>query len=395
MTVTSQVQFAKYYRNLRFLIIDDFENFRLSLKQMVRSCGVEQIDVSINGEDAIERCHHDNFDIILCDYNLGDGKNGQQVLEELRTVVKARKQAIGPEAANIIGLGLSARRNMCTHPTVSKEPTREAVDRACRELTAPWVREQQGAETCAVHEAWQDEVADRQIPPGIYTLHDMREFSKGKGWCPYYVARHAITLANVVVYNYGYLLDPKIAALISNTLAKESIVVFDEAHNIDNVCIEVMSVTMKQDTLDSCAGNIASLKQKVDDMQQSNNERLQREYDQLLSGLAASSGLGDIGTTLGSPLLPQDVLNEACPGNIRTAKTFIELLSSLVYELKKKLTNAQVAATETTHHFVQQCADSMGWETKAMKFCAERLRSLLRTLEIVDVDEFTPITLGA
>lgn len=84
MSVTSQVQLAKYYRNLRFLIIDDFENFRLSLKQMVRACGVEQIDVSINGEDAIQRCQHDNFDIILCDYNLGNGKNGQQVLEELR-----------------------------------------------------------------------------------------------------------------------------------------------------------------------------------------------------------------------------------------------------------------------------------------------------------------------
>ena len=84
MTVTSQVQLAKYYRNLRFLIIDDFENFRLSLKQMVRSCGVEQIDVAINGEDAIQRCQQSTFDIILCDYNLGDGKNGQQVLEELR-----------------------------------------------------------------------------------------------------------------------------------------------------------------------------------------------------------------------------------------------------------------------------------------------------------------------
>jgi hypothetical protein len=56
----------------------------------------------------------------------------------------------------------------------------------------------------------------------VYTLHDMREFSQKQGWCPYFVARHAITLANVVVYNYGYLLDPKIAALISNTLAKVS-----------------------------------------------------------------------------------------------------------------------------------------------------------------------------
>lgn len=38
--------------------------------------------------------------------------------------------------------------------------------------------------------------------------------------------------ANIVVYSYHYLLDPKIADLVSKELAKKSVVVFDEAHNI-------------------------------------------------------------------------------------------------------------------------------------------------------------------
>lgn len=79
-----QVQLAKYYRKLKFLVVDDFENFRLSVKQMVRAFGVEAIEVAINGEDAVARCEREHFDVILCDYNLGAGKNGQQVLEELR-----------------------------------------------------------------------------------------------------------------------------------------------------------------------------------------------------------------------------------------------------------------------------------------------------------------------
>jgi DEAD_2 len=29
------------------------------------------------------------------------------------------------------------------------------------------------------------------------------------GWCPYFLARHMIAFANVVVYNYQYMLDPK------------------------------------------------------------------------------------------------------------------------------------------------------------------------------------------
>lgn len=79
-----QLQLAKYYRKLKFLVVDDFENFRLSIRQMIRSFGVEKIEVAGSGQDAVARCEFDYYDVILCDYNLGSGKNGQQVLEELR-----------------------------------------------------------------------------------------------------------------------------------------------------------------------------------------------------------------------------------------------------------------------------------------------------------------------
>lgn len=79
-----QLQLAKFYRKLKILVVDDFENFRLSIKQMIRSFGVERIEVASNGEDAVARCERESFDVIICDYNLGAGKNGQQALEELR-----------------------------------------------------------------------------------------------------------------------------------------------------------------------------------------------------------------------------------------------------------------------------------------------------------------------
>ncbi len=37
-----------------------------------------------NAEDALSKCRYDYYDVILCDFNLGAGKNGQQILEELR-----------------------------------------------------------------------------------------------------------------------------------------------------------------------------------------------------------------------------------------------------------------------------------------------------------------------
>lgn len=37
---------------------------------------------------------------------------------------------------------------------------------------------------------------------------------------------------DIIIYSFHYLLDPKVAENVSQELHKESIVVFDEAHNI-------------------------------------------------------------------------------------------------------------------------------------------------------------------
>lgn len=72
------------FRKLSFLVVDDFENFRNSMRQMLRSMGADKIDMVHNGAVAVQRCAYDHFDVLLCNYNLGDGKSGQHVLEELR-----------------------------------------------------------------------------------------------------------------------------------------------------------------------------------------------------------------------------------------------------------------------------------------------------------------------
>ena len=67
----------------RFLIVDDFSDFRGSLKSMLRDLGAQDIDTAERGEEALAMCRNKRYDVILHDYNLGAGKNGQQVLEEL------------------------------------------------------------------------------------------------------------------------------------------------------------------------------------------------------------------------------------------------------------------------------------------------------------------------
>jgi len=71
------------YTHKRFLIVDDFESFRRSLNEMILGLGAEYVDLARNGKESLAMCQDTPYDIILMDFNLGHGKSGQQILEEL------------------------------------------------------------------------------------------------------------------------------------------------------------------------------------------------------------------------------------------------------------------------------------------------------------------------
>jgi tetratricopeptide (TPR) repeat protein len=82
------------YPSKSALIIEDFAEFARSLKAMLTDIGVEQVDLVNSGESAIRACHEKFYDIILSDYNLGNGKNGMQVLEELNFQKRLKPTAV-------------------------------------------------------------------------------------------------------------------------------------------------------------------------------------------------------------------------------------------------------------------------------------------------------------
>lgn len=66
------------------LIIDDFAGMRNMLKTNLQSMQCEDVSLACNGDEAISLIESNYYDFILCDYDLGVGKNGPQVLEEAK-----------------------------------------------------------------------------------------------------------------------------------------------------------------------------------------------------------------------------------------------------------------------------------------------------------------------
>ena len=59
---------------------------------------------------------------------------------------------------------------------------------------------------CSFYEEYDRLGTEYVLGEGIYTLDDLKDLGKKNGWCPYFMTRQAIGAANVVVFNYQYLL---------------------------------------------------------------------------------------------------------------------------------------------------------------------------------------------
>jgi DNA-binding NarL/FixJ family response regulator len=66
------------------LIIDPNGNMRSSMHNMLNLCGITKIDHASSASTTIRSLQHKVYDLILCEYDLGVGQDGQQLLEDLR-----------------------------------------------------------------------------------------------------------------------------------------------------------------------------------------------------------------------------------------------------------------------------------------------------------------------
>ena len=72
------------YGALRALVVDDSPGMRNALRLTLSNFGITKVQMAANAAEAIFQVKHKPCDFILCDFNLGEGRDGQQLLEELR-----------------------------------------------------------------------------------------------------------------------------------------------------------------------------------------------------------------------------------------------------------------------------------------------------------------------
>ncbi|TQV91330.1 hypothetical protein V2A60_009019 [Cordyceps javanica] len=305
----------------------------------------------------------------------------EKALMELEALMKYRTEQLGYEE-DFRGLGLTSRKNLCLHPSVKREKSGAVVDARCRSLTAGFVKEKkergEDVDLCVYHDNLDLLEPHNLIPNGVWTFDGILRYGEDHKQCPYFTARRMMQYCNVVIFSYHYLLDPKIAERVSKDFSKDCIVVFDEAHNIDNVCIESLSTDITEESLRRATRGAQSLKQKIADMRETDQEQLQNEYEKLVQGLREADEARQEDAFMANPVLPEELLKEAVPGNIRRAEHFTRM-------------KVRQVISETPLSFLAHLKEHTFIEKKPLGFCAERLTSLVRTLELTNIEDYQPL----
>ena len=106
---------SSFYAKKKVMIVDDCEPIRSAVKGMLQKIGFVHITSAANGNQALQIATDTRFDFVLADFNLGDGKDGYQLFEELK-----HKKLLAPQTCFFI---ISAEnRRPYVHGLVELQP---------------------------------------------------------------------------------------------------------------------------------------------------------------------------------------------------------------------------------------------------------------------------------
>ncbi|KAM7532739.1 hypothetical protein Aperf_G00000130010 [Anoplocephala perfoliata] len=92
-------------------------------------------------------------------------------------------------------------------------------------------------------DAGRDKLIDSMRTSRIADIEDLCKFGQENRACAYYLSREVKSDAEILFMPYNYLLDAKIRTLYGIELTN-AVVIFDEAHNIEQVCEDAASATL-------------------------------------------------------------------------------------------------------------------------------------------------------
>ncbi|TNJ30386.1 TFIIH basal transcription factor complex helicase subunit [Giardia muris] len=155
-------------------------------------------------------------------------------------------------------LPLTSRRRLCINEEIRRA---NDINTACIKITKGC-----DLEDTQVCKAYVGAIAQQDVLPfesQAYHIDNFIGTCKSAGICPYFASRHAVTMADIIVCNYNYLLDPKCSGPLASKLDDRALILIDEAHNLEHVACEAFSMHISRPLCTMCRHGLTSFLERV------------------------------------------------------------------------------------------------------------------------------------
>uniref|UniRef100_A0A1A9VRD2 Regulator of telomere elongation helicase 1 homolog n=1 Tax=Glossina austeni TaxID=7395 RepID=A0A1A9VRD2_GLOAU len=230
---------------------------------------------------------------------------------------------------------LGSRDQLCIHPEVMREQGNANKVQMCKAKV--------DTRTCSFHSRVESRKDDPSFRgPSIMDIEDLVKVGQRLKMCPYYAVKELVADADITFMPYNYLLDP-IARKANKVELHNTIIILDEAHNIEKICEECASVQIKSSdvamAIDDTTHIMAAIKASGSEIQDCEDESKDFTLDDLTllkeMLLELEKAIDEIevenkieGVTLPASYI-YDLLGKANL-NYKTSKVVIALLEKLV-----------------------------------------------------------------
>ena len=142
---------------------------------------------------------------------------------------------------------LGSRAQMCVHPRISKIPPAQQ-NFQCRTAVAN--------RSCRSYNNTEKKAESQMGRGQVLDIEELVEIGQNHSLCPFYYSRNAIVDADIVFVPYNYLIDPMSRQSLTGLNFAGSVIIFDEAHNLDSVCGDSSSFDLTATDLSLCVSEV-------------------------------------------------------------------------------------------------------------------------------------------
>lgn len=158
---------------------------------------------------------------------------------------------------NLTATVIASRDQLCMHQELNEKSNTEKI-LMCKEMMESV--DGKIRSDCEYYENLEENYP--QLNESITKITDIEDlgdsFRREHGCCPYFFARKRSTESDIIFIPYGYLIDPIVRKANDIDLGL-SVVILDEAHNVNRVCEDSASASVKDTEISAAIRDLNSV----------------------------------------------------------------------------------------------------------------------------------------